>query len=116
MTDKVIGYIYNSEGRYSYQIWFTNTIDNIANFIFQTRYASKVMITDTNDIPVAQYTNNNKISLGFIDELIGLSESFEELCRTHDSNRISDLVICHGEYDTSYLKTYLNNKFKVEML
>lgn len=116
MNNKLIAYIYNDEGRYSYQVWFDNTIDNIANFLYQVKNAPKVEITNTDDRIVILFLNDGNFNLQYNDQHKGLAETFEALCQSNDTKKITDLEISHGEYETPYLKTYLNTIFGVEIL
>ena len=116
MSNKVIGYIYNNDGKYSYQIWFAKTVDNIADFLYQTRNAPKVLITNTRDNTIVEYANTDKIYLSFHDDFKGLGEAFKKRCVFNNSKEIDGLLISHDQYDTPYLKAYLNNMFHVDIL
>ncbi len=93
-------------------------IDNMANFIYQTRNAPKAVICNSNNHLILEYLKNEDgYDIKMSDSLKGityaLSLLFDDIGETE---KIDDLIISHSEYDTPYLKQYLNERFNVSML
>lgn len=55
LKNKVIGYVFNSNGMYDKKYYFENTLENIANFITQNSHTN-CTITDTADTLILSST------------------------------------------------------------